>query len=181
MDRRIQKSRKVIMDALIALLGEKDFDKITINEIADYANVNRGTVYCHFTDKFDLLDQCVQNSLDQLGSSCTTLSSCKYMEDTITYTFEYMEKNAGLYRTLLKQSGAYSFHSRLMSMLLQRFDEQIDMDRTGLNVKKDILIQFVVSAIVGVAEWWFMNDMPYPPKDMSQQLLQLVTINQVFS
>lgn len=47
MDRRIGKSKKVIIDALTQLMAEKDFDQITINEIAVRANVNRGTVYLH--------------------------------------------------------------------------------------------------------------------------------------
>lgn len=70
MDRRVEKSKKAITDALIKLMTEKDFEKITINEIADLANVNRGTVYFHFSDKYDLLNYCIEAHLNELVESC---------------------------------------------------------------------------------------------------------------
>lgn len=54
MDRRIQKTRQSIMNTFIDLLAEKGFEKITINDIAERANINRGTVYLNYVDKFDL-------------------------------------------------------------------------------------------------------------------------------
>lgn len=60
-DRRIQKTKKAITEALFTLLEKKDFNQLTINEIAEEANVNRGTVYFHYEDKYDLLNQCMEN------------------------------------------------------------------------------------------------------------------------
>ncbi|GJM68954.1 hypothetical protein HMSSN036_11700 [Paenibacillus macerans] len=70
MDRRIAKTRQAIMEAFVMLMGEKSFEKITIQEIADRANVNRGTVYLHFTDKYALLDQCIETYLQLLYETC---------------------------------------------------------------------------------------------------------------
>jgi len=70
MDRRIEKSRQAIMDAFTKLMLEKDFEKITINEIAELANVNRGTVYSHYVDRFDLLNQCIENHINKLFETC---------------------------------------------------------------------------------------------------------------
>ncbi|MDP4106901.1 MAG: helix-turn-helix domain-containing protein, partial [Bacillota bacterium] len=56
-DRRVLKSQEVIKKAFIELLNEKGFDKMTIQDISDRANVNRRTVYLHYLDKFDLLDK----------------------------------------------------------------------------------------------------------------------------
>ncbi|WP_277408505.1 TetR/AcrR family transcriptional regulator [Lacrimispora xylanisolvens] len=60
MDRRIKKTRQLIMDTFIDLLSEKEFEKITINDIAERADINRGTVYLHYMDKYDLLDKCIE-------------------------------------------------------------------------------------------------------------------------
>lgn len=56
-DRRITKSQEAIKIALIELMTEKSFDHITIKEISERANVNRGTIYLHYLDKFDLLEK----------------------------------------------------------------------------------------------------------------------------
>src|SRR5687767_1079564 len=45
----------MLEDAFIALLGEKDFDAVTVQDITDRAMVNRMTFYAHFTDKYDML------------------------------------------------------------------------------------------------------------------------------
>jgi AcrR family transcriptional regulator len=53
-DRRILKSQDAIQKAVIELMSEKNFDDITIQYISDRANVSRGTIYLHYTDKFYL-------------------------------------------------------------------------------------------------------------------------------
>jgi AcrR family transcriptional regulator len=54
-DPRILRSRRMLMDALITLLDQKDFDDISIQEIADEAGLNRATFYLHYPDKNALL------------------------------------------------------------------------------------------------------------------------------
>ena len=61
-DRRVQKTRKLLQDALIELVTEKSYETVTIQEILDKANVGRSTFYAHFQDK----DQLLHSILDQL-------------------------------------------------------------------------------------------------------------------
>lgn len=72
-DRRIQKTKAAISAALFDLLEEKDFDQISINDIADRANVNRGTIYFHYADKFDLLDKIIEDRLEDLRAVCSPI------------------------------------------------------------------------------------------------------------
>ena len=55
-DPRIRRTRELLQQALENLLKTKDFDKISVQEIADAATVNRATFYDHYTDKFALLE-----------------------------------------------------------------------------------------------------------------------------
>jgi AcrR family transcriptional regulator len=61
LDPRIRRTRQLLHDALDKLLSEKDFDKISVQDIADRATVNRVTFYDHYPDKSALL-QCVVGS-----------------------------------------------------------------------------------------------------------------------
>jgi AcrR family transcriptional regulator len=54
-DRRVLRSRQMLVDALAKLLRRKDFDDISIQEIADEADLTRATFYLHFADKAALL------------------------------------------------------------------------------------------------------------------------------
>src|SRR3972149_751590 len=62
LDRRVQKTRKLLQDALIELVAEKGYESVTIQEILDKANVGRSTFYSHFQDK----DQLLHSILDRL-------------------------------------------------------------------------------------------------------------------
>ncbi|MRN55432.1 TetR/AcrR family transcriptional regulator [Paenibacillus monticola] len=182
MDRRIKKNQTAIMDALIQLMAEKDFEKITIHEIAECANVNRGTIYSHYLDKYDLLDKCIETQLKQL------IESCLPVDDKGTYsskasllrTFELMEKNALFFRTLLTNKGVPSFRNHLQEMMKEGIREQIDENNLSLDdLRKEILVQFLSSATVGVIEWWFTHTMPCSAQEITEQLWALLQLNQV--
>src|SRR6184192_3202097 len=54
-DRRVQRTRQLLQDALIAMMIEKGYEATTIQDIIDRANVGRATFYAHFADKETLL------------------------------------------------------------------------------------------------------------------------------
>lgn len=58
-DPRVKRTRKLIKDAFTALLAEKSFRELTVQDVAERATVNRATFYAHFLDKYALLDQVV--------------------------------------------------------------------------------------------------------------------------
>lgn len=60
LDPRIVRTRQLLREALVALLREKDFEVITVQDIADRATVNRATVYAHYQDKYDLLADAIR-------------------------------------------------------------------------------------------------------------------------
>lgn len=181
MDRRIQKTKQAIMNTLIELMSEKDFEKITINDIADHANVNRGTIYLHYTDKYDLLDKCIETYLSQLADYCTPESSItdNHAKASMLKTFEYLEQNALLYKTLLTNKSVPTFRNKLMEFMLTGLEQQLIMNDINHDIPKDILTQFLVSAAVGVLEWWFVSTAPYSAKDITEHLWLLMEHNQI--
>lgn len=64
-DRRVQKTRQSIRAAFIALLKEKRFGDITVQDIADRALISRSTFYDHYTDKYLLLEQLYQETVER--------------------------------------------------------------------------------------------------------------------
>jgi len=53
-DPRVRRTRRLLQDALVALLAEKSFDAITVQDIAERSTINRATFYAHFADKYAL-------------------------------------------------------------------------------------------------------------------------------
>jgi AcrR family transcriptional regulator len=60
LDPRIRRTRHLLQDALRRLLEEKEFDKVTIQDITEAATLNRATFYAHYPDKFALLGELIR-------------------------------------------------------------------------------------------------------------------------
>src|SRR5271170_3425912 len=94
-DPRILRSRRMLMEALVRLLNRKEFDDISIQEIADEAKLNRATFYLHYPDKNALLQAMTaarfRDLIAKRGLSFTdcdgalqaiALGVCDYLADT---------------------------------------------------------------------------------------------------
>jgi len=95
LDPRIRRTRRLLQDALKRLLEEKEFDKITIQDITEAATLNRATFYAHYPDKFALFEELIRVSFLQLldcrkvrfDGSCSTafhpiiLAVCDYLAE----------------------------------------------------------------------------------------------------
>ncbi|MEF2968682.1 TetR/AcrR family transcriptional regulator [Paenibacillus sp. M1] len=173
-DRRILKTQEALKQAVIELMTEKNFDEITIQEIADRANVNRGTIYLHYQDKYDLLDKLIETHLISLGEMDKWACQLDWADALIPY-FEYFEQNYLFFSTMLASKEAKgapsSFRIRLLASFMEGFKGEIDKEsgkNTDLN--DEVILQFAGTAYVGVIEWWIRNGMPYPPQVMAKQV-----------
>ncbi len=90
-DRRVLKTQEALKQAVIGLMSEKKFDEITIQDIADRANLNRGTIYLHYQDKFDLLDKLIEVHFNELGEMDKWACELDWKEALVPY-FEYFQK-----------------------------------------------------------------------------------------
>lgn len=170
-DRRILKTQESLKNALIELMTEKNFDDITIQELADRANVNRGTIYLHYQDKFDLLDQLIELHINELGEMDAWACELNWVDALVPY-FEYFEKNYLFFSTMLASKGTpSSFRTRLLASFMKGFQGEIDResDRNAA-LSDEVMLQYAGTAYVGVIEWWIRNGMPYPPHEMAKQV-----------
>jgi len=181
-DRRVKKNQAAIMNALMHLIAEKEFDKITINDIAERADVNRGTVYSHYSDKYDLLDKCIENQLIHLVEMCYSADAMGPFPTKMPLlrTIKEIEKNALLYKALLSMKDVPSFRVHLNRIMNKQFMEHITEFNVGLDdLGKSIFAQFMSSAIVGVIEWWFTQSMPCSAEELTERLWSLLEMNRM--
>jgi AcrR family transcriptional regulator len=174
MDRRIEKTRQLIMNTFIGLLAEKGFDKMTINDIAERANINRGTVYLHYADKFDLLDKCIDTYVGLLLNHCADSADTTLKASAFQSVFEYLEKNFTIYKLLLGNERFGFFRSRLYASIAQTVTEVIGTKSENSRFSNDVTTQFLACGFIGVLEWWIHNSMPCSVQEVTGQLLFLL-------
>ncbi|MED1203906.1 TetR/AcrR family transcriptional regulator [Heyndrickxia acidicola] len=168
-DRRIAKSQVAIKNAVTELMSEKSFDDITIQDIADRADVNRGTIYLHYTDKYDLLDKMIEEHMDNLRELCQSASEMTFQEGNYVW-YEYFERHYLFFSTMLVSKGAPYFRSRFLDLVVEEFKPDVETSE-GKNqgLSEDVILQFFGSAVVGAVEWWFKNGRPLPARVMAEQ------------
>ena len=173
LDRRIQKSKQAIMETFVTLVQEKDLENITIGEIAEKANVNRGTIYLHFTDKYDLMDKCLDYYLMQLTEACIQDHRVEKLasKSSIVRIFDHLEANYKFYSSMLSNKESPVFRKRMKEIFKDGLINRLNLSEEKAN--KEITVEFLVSAGVGVLEWWIYNSKPYPASIIAEQLWQL--------
>jgi AcrR family transcriptional regulator len=182
-DRRVLKTKRAIQKAFLELYSEKDFEHITVNDIADRADVNRGTVYHHYLDKFDLLDQIIDEHLQRLVEYCTPHgeeSAQILAADELKPVFDYFEANSPFFSTLLANRSSSLFRERLMKFVSAELRKKLDASDRQSDIDHELNAQFMASSFVGIVEWWIQRQMPHPPQYMAEQLFLLLMKNDVY-
>jgi AcrR family transcriptional regulator len=187
LDPRVIRTRQMLRNALIELIGEKGFSTISVQDITQRATLNRATFYLHYRDKEDLLEQSVEEILEELVNG---MKECRLIDYDITdsdgnvihplpdlvYVFKHVAKHEKFYKVMLGKQGQQSFWLRLMDVFVNVLDSRLEQSITKdihPKVPKDILIHYAASAYLGVISWWLNHDMPYSPDYMATQLTRL--------
>jgi AcrR family transcriptional regulator len=179
-DRRIEKSQKLLREALKSLVSEKDYDEISVQEIIDRANVGRSTFYTHFRDKDELLLSGIHEMLGSVPSPDTASLGKRY-EKLIWFSLSVF-KAIGHHRhpgeARIGPKGRAILHAHLQQALARRIAEEVKKDlvsrKAGGSIPRDLLVQYVASTFILVLDWWVEGRSKLPPEDINGLFRALV-------
>jgi AcrR family transcriptional regulator len=182
-DRRIARTRLAIRDALVTLIKAKGSDALTVSDIVLQANLNRGTFYLHYKDKFDLLEQTETEILNEIQSiflgansiDAGDFNGTDQLQKVIILLLEYVKEHAGLMHAILCLQGDYSFLTRMRSMAEQNLKLGV---LSGLKVEnflvpREYLLSYVLHAHLGVLQSWLASGCQESPQEMASILFRL--------
>lgn len=167
MDRRVRKTQKAIIEAFLELLDKKGFEEITINDIAELADVNRSTIYFHYADKYELFEKCIEQYLGNIFVGCSSDSP----EDLLLHTFSYIAQNKYAFQLLLRENKTGFFHSFLIESIRQNSHYNLS---SVDSLKREIQQEFLISATAGIFEWYIINVNKYKVEDVMRRYSEMV-------
>lgn len=178
-DRRVQRTRALLRDALFELINEKGYASITIQDITDRANLNRVTFYFHYKDKDDLLFKVIQELYDALVTNQSKAQSVhEWAQQDALFAFQHVHEYAHLYKVLLSEKGSLSVVGRLIDYFAAQAVEkakQVLPEDAALPLPLEVVEHFYASAFVGLVRWWVLHDMPYSAEKMAEICYMLET------
>jgi AcrR family transcriptional regulator len=164
-DLRVRRTRKLLQTALMELTVQKGFDSVTVTDICEYAMVNRATFYRHYADKYDLLDQYMDELYDLLGQSQgeAGFDNPASPPAGLVRMLEHLRGHADFYRAMLGPQGYPPFAERIRAYIEKRLRRSLPAQPAPPAAGRpplDMLLRAVSSAGLGAILWWLENDMP---------------------
>ena len=176
-DRRSQRTREALHQALFALMREKRYDAITVQDLIDRANVGRSTFYAHFVDKEDLASYSMEQMLDALIQSPAPGATNGHGLISTTALFEHVREQYSLFQMLVHGRGLELFFEHGQAYWSQKIERhlqaQLPPGQTPA-VPMAILANYVTGTWVTLLKWWLDNKLPYSPQRMDEIFQQLV-------
>ncbi len=181
MDRRSLRTKRLIRDALAELLMEKSFERITVKDIIERADINRSTFYLHYLDKFDLLEKSSEEiikDIEMIGHKIVKveLHSTNLQEIALNNmkVLEYVYKNSPLIKVLLGPKGDLTFQVKLKNMIMESYSVQLEKKKTSVPV--EYISAYIASAHLGALQRWMENGMKESPQEMAMVIAKLVSV-----
>lgn len=176
-DPRIKRTRSLIEQAFLELLGEKGFQTITVQDITNRAEINRATFYSHFPDKYALLDHSIRQEFTRELEK-RTLSACHYSEDNlfavIVTVCEFISWASGNCKQAENQ-----FEPLIEVQVKNQIQELLLMwlDQASCKVDPAIAATAATWAIYGLALRWNHNKNRPAVEEYAAQVFPLVLSN----
>jgi AcrR family transcriptional regulator len=164
-DRRVQRTRQLLQDTLVALILEKGYEAVTVQDILDRANLGRSTFYSHYPGKDDLLRSLFENIHKAVAAHGMDLA-----------LFQYAQRDQNLFKALLGKEGGSVLLKEAQQQLASHMSQhlkQLVADEKKILVPLDVLVHYLVSAFLALLVWWLDNDLPYSAERMNEIFRQL--------
>lgn len=176
-DRRSRRTRRLIAEALIALMVEGRYDRITVQEIIDRADVGRSTFYAHYRDKEDVLASEFERVLAVLDRHLDPDDAgADHLLPSLSL-FRHVQEQHHLYHALVRGHGVdllYETGHRYLSESVARQLAALAADGRVPSVPPPVLADYVAGAFLGLLRWWLEHQRPYSPEQMHAIFQRLV-------
>jgi len=179
-DRRIKKSKKALKNSLITLMEQKDFKDITITNIVELADVNRGTFYRHYHWKEDILEELTNDVLEDLIQSYRypylhlNIFNVDKLTSKSIKIFEHVKRHANFYKLIFSLDYLNDYRLRIYQTLKRVATEDLEQPVEDPKINRNLFVSYQTNAIMGMIIDWIKDDFSYPPDYMAEQLLTFI-------
>ncbi len=191
-DRRQVRTKQLLRQALLECIEEKGFDHITVTDISEKANINRGTFYLHYRDVPDLLDTVMNEMFDRVLSLVRVLdpremSEYAYSDEPypkVVAIFEEVNRHRDFFKVVLGPKGELSYAMRfrnLMSSHLFNKMEYIMPEGSPGLVPREYIVAYMTSANFGMVMHWVQNGFRETPYQMALIATRIVNHGPIVS
>lgn len=182
-DLRVVKTQNTLYNTLLELMKEKSFEEIKVSDICNHALINRSTFYSHYTDKYELLADAIndlKNSLtDELKANKNISNTKEYYLEMIKIFLNHIEEKRDIYLAVMINNR----NSIMVDIIYDVLDHDIT---THLNeyqsiekniIPPNIVAKFYIGAVFNVGIEWLKNSNQYSKEQLLGYIDMLIPNN----
>jgi len=176
-DARVRRTRDALGDALVALMQEKPFETITVQDVLDRAQVSRSTFYSHYSDKDDLLMSDAEEFFESISMALSAHGDKSDRVFPVQEFFTHLSDVQPFFKALVK-SGKYQEN---MELARGHFARGIERRLSELPRAKSIppnqlpAIAFThAGALLSLLTWWLDRGMRESPTEMDELFHRMI-------
>lgn len=171
LDRRVRKTKKVLLDCLTELLKEKSINEISVKELTDMADINRGTFYLHYKDVYDMLRKIEDDVFESFHNIINHYPVEQLLEDSSPLfedIFCFAGENSGLCTLFLGENGDIAFLNQLLALLRDRCFQNWRAVFHSKDVKHfEYFFAFMAGGCIVLIRNWLNEGMKESPHEMA--------------
>ena len=162
-DLRITKTKQAIKESFIALVKQKGYNKVSVTDIVNKANINRNTFYLHYQDKEDLIKKLLNDSALKIGKLLgyadflkhTNFSNISELQIRwgLRIILNNMEDDLDLYKTVLDDLSLQGYFDHVLETMKTAIAVLLDVS----NPKSNLVFEYTMSGIFGLVRQWIKN------------------------
>src|SRR5262245_28806655 len=180
-DRRVQKTQRLLRDALVSLIHEKSYDAIAVKEIVERADVGRSAFYAHFHDKDELLASGIRYMLHDTRARSLP-SSARRFERVVWFSlpiFEFIGQCGAAAHPRMSRRGRTIVHRHLRRVIVEEIGDAVRamVQRSGptkAGVPADLVVEHIVATFIVVLNWWVEQERPLSPRQANDMFLSMI-------
>lgn len=175
-DKRVERSRRLLVDALLTLMAQQPYHKISVANICQQSGVARPTFYLHFHSKDDLLRAYIEQMFVQFSEQIDPYLTKSLHADPMIATLMFRQWSDNAYfAKLLADIEALMLNEfkRYVARIIERF-----VTAHGLKISSEGRLGYVIDFLTGasfmVIVRWVRDDFPLPAEEMGTLYADLV-------
>jgi len=163
-DRRARRSRRLLKQGLMELLREKKFSSISVRDITERMDMNRGTFYLHFTDTYDLLqsveEDVLRDAQAMIDEHRQEMEQAPTLRPIFEPLLEYIVEHRNICDSLFGNNASSDFTGRVHQLIYENGSDLIRRRWPGApESDMNYLLSFVAYGLIGLIKKWFDTDM----------------------
>jgi AcrR family transcriptional regulator len=174
-DRRSQRTRQLVLSATLALLFERRYDEITVQDILDRANIGRSTFYTHYFDKQDVLTSIVEQQIELLTQQLAERNAEHTLIPSLEM-FQHVQRHEQYFRAMLRGEAGEPFWEAAQSGMTRAIEQALaGIVTIGVTprVPVPIVAQYLAGALLNLLKWWVVAESHYSPEQMDEMFQRL--------